>query len=307
MPSTIVTITSVTSFIGFIINLTVMFVVLFRGRKKHHYLFAPLLLIGACWDLGIFLIMIRNTYINEFPLYYAIIAIPITFFPAFVFHFTTTYVKKPYKKFTILLYAYCITSFILLMFGVFRPYEYYSYEWGNIAKFPMDPYFISYSFFYVFSLITSLWLLYRARKIEKSPLRKRHMNYIIAGLFMFCVAGIKMTVTLGVNIPWTLPLGMLLLDSFGALIGIAIVKHKLFDITVYVRKGLIYSGLAVVIVFIFEFSEHLIVEFLGKKMGEHSTYLHLISIGLVVAFFMPVKQKLDSVVGTIFKEKEIHF
>ena len=90
MVSSVVMVTSVTSLIGFVINVLVMFVVLLRGRKRHHLLFAPLLFITACWDLGISLVTIRNAFPDEVLLYQNIVTIPSIFYPAFVFHFTTT-------------------------------------------------------------------------------------------------------------------------------------------------------------------------------------------------------------------------
>ena len=98
MSSTVVLITSITSFIGFIINTLVMFLVLARGRRRYHLLFAVLLFFVACWDLGVFLMMIRNSYPSEILLYYNIVGIPVLLFPAFAFHFTTSYLDQPRRK-----------------------------------------------------------------------------------------------------------------------------------------------------------------------------------------------------------------
>jgi len=87
MVSSILWITSIVSFIGFVINIIVMLVVLSRGKKIYHLLFAFLLLIGAFWDLGIFLIMIRNSFHNEIIRYQNLITIPFMFLPAFFFPF----------------------------------------------------------------------------------------------------------------------------------------------------------------------------------------------------------------------------
>ncbi len=67
-----------------------MFLVLSRGRRSYHFLFAVLLFIVACWDLGIFLVMIRNSNPNEVLLYQNVVTIPVLLFPAFLYHFTTT-------------------------------------------------------------------------------------------------------------------------------------------------------------------------------------------------------------------------
>lgn len=114
MTSTVIFITSITSIIGFIINIAVLVIVLWRGREKHHLLFSPLLFIAASWDLGIFLIMIRNSFTGEVLLYQNIVTIPLIFFPVFVYHFTTAYLNQPRKKSTILLYTYCISALFIL-------------------------------------------------------------------------------------------------------------------------------------------------------------------------------------------------
>jgi hypothetical protein len=54
------------------------------------------------------------------------------------------------------------------------------------------------------------------------------IEHIIASFAVFSVAQVKLLVTVGVDLPFTLPLGMSLVDLFGALIGVAIAKHRLF-------------------------------------------------------------------------------
>ena len=100
-------ITAAASAVGFAINVLVMAILLWRGRRKYHLLFALLLSVAACWDLGIFLVMIRNDFPDEIVLYQNILSIPFNLFPALVYHFTTTYLTQPRKKSTIAIYVYC--------------------------------------------------------------------------------------------------------------------------------------------------------------------------------------------------------
>lgn len=65
MPSSVVIVTAIASLLGFAINVLVMSNILLKGRREYHLLFSLLLLIAACWDLGILLMMIRNDYPNE--------------------------------------------------------------------------------------------------------------------------------------------------------------------------------------------------------------------------------------------------
>jgi len=308
MASTVVLITSIASFIGFTINVLVMLVILSRGRRRHHLLFALILFTAVCWDLGIFLIMIRNSFPNEIILYQNLISIPINFLPALVYHFTTTYLNQPRKKSTILIYAYCILGPILHVAGVIQPIsDVYNYSWGTIGR--NEPNFNNLSWFlvYNFFILFSCWLLLQARKVEQSPVTRRHIGYILASFIVFCAAQVKILVAYGVDFAFALPWGILLIASFGAVIGVAIVKHQLFDITVFVRKGLIYSALAALIIFIFDFSQHLIAAFLGGIAGENSTYVNFASIAVVVIAFMPLKKRLDHMIGGILAKKKIEF
>jgi len=321
VPSSVVIVTSIASLLGFAINVSVMSVILLRRSRKYHLLFALLLSVAAFWDLGIFLVMIRNDFPDEILLYQNIISIPFNLFPALVYHFTTTYLNQPRRKSTIAIYVFCFISFVLSITGATRTYSgIYSYSWGNIARwnpvyspvldaitrYGPDPY-AYWLLVYFFSLLFSCWLLFQARKTEPSPITRRHIGYILASFVVFSIAYVKVLLTFGFDVPFLLPLGILLVDSFGAIIGLAIVKDRLFDITVYVRIGIFYSLFTAIIIFIFDFSQHLVATFLGGVMGEESVYAHYASIAIVIIVFMPLKRRLEHVVEGVFAEKKIEF
>jgi len=308
VPSAVVLITAAASAVGFAINVLVMAILLWRGRRKHHLLFALLLLVAACWDFGIFLVMIRNNYPNEIILYQSLLSLPIDLFPAFVYHFTTTYLNQPRTKSTIALYVYCALGPIGFITGFSQPVSgVYNYSWGNIGRNVLDNLTIVWWTLYNLSILVSCWLLLQARKRESSPVTRRHSAYILVSLIMFGLAEVKVLVAFGIDAAFMLPLGILLVGSFGAVIGMAIIKDRLFDITVFVKKGIVYSVLAVLIIFIFDFSQHFIAEFLGGIVGEQSAYIQYALVAVVVVVFMPLKSRLERKIGGIFITKKIEF
>jgi hypothetical protein len=283
-----------------------MFVILSRGRRKYHLLFALLLFAAAFWDLGIFLVMIRNSFLNEIVLYHNLLSIPFSFFPAFVYHFTTIYLNQPRNKSTIVLYAFCSLGPIGGLTGVYQTYSgIYSYNWGNIGRIELTAPTIIWYLVYYLSILVSCWFLMRAHRQESSYVTRRHIAYIFVSFIVFSVALIKCWPSFGVDIPFLLPLGILVIGTFGALIGVAIIKDQLFDITVLVRKGIVYSALAAFIIIILDFSQHLIATFLGNMAGEGSTYIHFVSIGVVVVAFTPIKQRLERTLDKILAKKKI--
>jgi hypothetical protein len=306
LTSIVVEVTSVTSFIGFIINVSVLALVLLRGKQRYHLLFAPLLMITACWDIGIFLVMIRNSYPSEVPLYQNFVTVPLAFFPAFIFLFTTSWVNQPRKILTIAISAYSVVAFALLALTGGGGSGVYQYSWGTVAKYDAsNPVTMSWTIIYILSLVYSCWLLFTARRSEVSPVARRHTTYILTSFIIFGVASIKMLVTMGVDLPFTVPVGMLLVDTFGALIGVAILKDHLFDITGIVKKGTIYSALAVLLVLIFSMCEEVVATYVQSFAGAMSEYLPLASLAVVLLAFMPLKRRLDRAISGFFFKRGV--
>ncbi len=310
MPSVTVIVTAVTSFLGFLLNGFILFLVLSRGREKYHYLFAGFLLMCALWDLGISLSMVRNSHVNELPIYGNIIWQPCTFMFAIIYHFTCAYLNQPRKKRIIFIWVFSAIFFVLGVTGLGGKITgVYSYSWGNIFR-PDSTFLISTFLFapvvYFFGL-SAVWYLFRAYRRETSPLRKRHILYISISFLIILLATAKVSILYGIDIPWLMPACMLLNDIAAGLIGIAIIKYRLMDITVIIKKGTIYSAFVVLIIFVFSCSEHFLSMYLGDLLGEQPIYIHLTSIALVVAIFMPVRSRLERAIERFFAKKKIEF
>ena len=127
----------------------------------------------------------------------------------------------------------------------------------------------------------------------------------MASFIVFAIAYVNVLVTISIDIPFLLPLGIILVDSFGALIGFAILKDRLFDISIYIKIGIVYSLLTAIIIFIFYYSQHLVATFLGTVVEEYSDYAHYASIAIVIIVFMPLKQRLERAIEGVFSKKKI--
>jgi len=155
--------------------------------------------------------------------------------------------------------------------------------------------------------LSAVWLLYHNLKNINSRLERRHSIYLISGFLVITFSVLKAMVTMGINAAFLLPLGMLLNDIFISIIGLAIIKDRLFDITVIVQKGTLYSILAGLLIFIYSFVEHLLVTFIGERIGEESTWLHMISIAIGIAILMPVKNRIEKGVEGYFSHRKLEF
>lgn len=279
-----------------------------RGRKNYHYLFAAFLLICSIWDLGTFLLMIRNEHVEELDIIGRIAILPCTFIPALIFHFANLYIGKPIKWAVALLWGLTVAMWVPIIAGVvYRIEGIYSYDWGNIFKVMpsvLDP--MVFIFWFGINL-WACWLLYKGAKRAASRLERRHYIYIVSGFLALTFAIVKALLTMGINISFLLPLGMFLVDIFNAIIGIAIIKDRLFDITVIIQKGTLYSILAGLLILIYSLSEHILVTNIGETFREYSNWAHFISIAVGIAILIPVKNRLERSMEGYFAHKKLEF
>jgi hypothetical protein len=308
MSSPILVLTAIESGFGFLLSSIILVLVLIHGRKTYHYLFAAFLFICMFWDLGTFLIAIRNEHIEELVIYGYVIGFPCSFISALIFHFVNLYTGRPVRWLIVTVWVVTGVIVLLSLAGLYWKIEgVYTYGWGNIfrvAPSMLDPLMIA-SWFGI--NLYACWLLYKAAKRAETPLERRHFQYVTAGLLVITVAIVKVGVVMGIDIPLLLPLGMFLVDIFNAIIGVAIIKVRLFDITLIVKRGTLFSILAGLLIFIYSFTEHILITYVGERFGEESSSLHLISVAVGIAILMPLKSRLEHGIEGYFANNKLVF
>jgi len=308
MASPIVILTAIESGFGSLLTGTVLYLVLSRGRKAYHYLFAAFLLICFIWDLGTCLLMLRNEHVEELAVIGRVAILPCIFIPALIFHFVNLYTGRPVKWAVWLVWVLTGLTWVPILAGYFYRIEgSYTYDWGNIFQVKpsvLDP--MIFIFWFGINL-SAIYLLYKNARKTTSRLEKRHYLYLISGFLIVTFSVVKALVTLGVDVAILLPLGIFFNDIFVSIIGLAIIKDRLFDIAVIIKKGTVFSILAGLLIFIYSFIEHFLVTFIGERIGENSTALHLISIATGIAVLIPVKTRLEKAVERYFAQRRLEF
>ena len=302
--------TAVTSALGFFLNSAVLCLVLLRGRRLYHYVFAGYLFICALWDLGICLSMIRNDHVDELPIYGTIVWWPCTFMIAIIYTFTCLYLDQPRKWRMIFLWVACTSVFILGVTGLGgRIVGVYDYSWGHIYRpdaMLLNSTLVATPLIFLFG-VSALWYLFRAYRQEPSPLRRRHILYILVSFTIIQLATTKVAILYGLDVAFLMPLCMFMNDVAAALVGVAIVKDRLLDITVIIRKTAVYSLLGALVLVVFALSEHLLATFVGEALGESSMVSYLISVAAVIVVVMPVRKRVERTIDRLFAEKSVSF
>ncbi len=316
MQSNYILASAILACLSFLINGAVLFLVLSRGRQKYHYLFAAVLALYTIGSLSMFLFFIRNSHIDELTIYFSVVQPTLFLSIPCIYYFTCSYLNQSRKKSTIFLWVY--TTIVVIFTGSSwvtgtSPIAITHADWGNYFRFHGEArQLVVLSIILVIFLAfiwSACWLLFRARRREISPLARRHMQYIFISFLV--ISFLFLTVSLlPTKFEATLlaaPLRGLIIAAFGALIGIAIIKERLFDITVIIKKTTIYSILLALVIFIFSLSEHMLATYVGEFFGEHSIFIHIISIAVVIAVLMPVRQKIERGIERLFAQKKVDF
>jgi len=306
--STVVLVTAIESGFGFLLSSAILYLVLSRGRKAYHYLFAAFLLICAIWDLGIFLIMFRNQHVEELAVIGRISILPCSFIPALVFHFANLYAGRPIKWAVALVWGVTGAMWVPILMGALYQIEgTYTYDWGSMFR--VVPSVFDPMLFVVWfgANLWACWILLKGARKAASRLERRHYLYIISGLLALTFAVVKALVTMGIDMAPLLPLGMFLVDVFNAIIGLAIIKDRLFDITVIVKKGTLYSILAGLLIFVYSLLEHVLVTYVGERIGEGSAMLRFVAIAIGIAVLIPVKSRLERGIEGYFAHRQVQF
>ena len=138
MPSNTILVGSIVSCLAFLINGTVLFLVLSRGRQRYHYLFAASLAAFAISNLSIELFYIRNSHPGEAIIYFSVTQSCALLSVPCIYHFTCRYLDRPGKKSTIIIWAYMAIATIFTFFGVVSgtgPMALTHADWGNYMAF----------------------------------------------------------------------------------------------------------------------------------------------------------------------------
>jgi two-component system, NarL family, sensor kinase len=147
--------------------------------------------------------------------------------------------------------------------------------------------------------VLALILVFWAYRTAQSTTERQKIGWIVyagfisgsGGLLLWQVPGL-----LGYSILSTNALGLLVLPYPFAL-AIAILRHRLFDIEIIIKRTLVYGTLTVSVVGIYV----LIVSMVGMLFHPSSVFLpSLLATGMVAVLFQPLRARLQSMVNRLF-------
>jgi len=156
-------------------------------------------------------------------------------------------------------------------------------------------------YFCIFIIYSFLNLL-RSHNISSTVIEKNQIRCILIGLTLSYGVGTIFSLILPVFFHYSRTefIGLIGPLILVLVIAYAILRYQLMDITIVIRKGLIYSTLLALISAVYLLTIHFSSNLFGSMGGPYNTILSLILIFIFAIVFQPLRENLQKLVDKIF-------
>lgn len=279
-----------------ILSIGLAIFILIQGRKTTNILFSLYSLSVAFWAGAKFVSWVSTS--DNLALFFMQLSIAIAIFiPIVYFHFSIVFTEQNRKIF----WLYCLSA-ILFLFS-FSPYMIRGLGVGEgIRTIIPGPFYLI--FWVYFGLFIMLGLMNFYFALKTADLRKRNqIKYLILASIIGFGGGM---LVFGSNLfPLLEPFGYGFIPLYSIIAAYAIVKHRLLDISVVLRRGIVYSILSLLITGIYFLAFSVFRDFIDQIIGTSSFWFNLPLIFLFIILFQPLQNKVQEVVDQLFYKEKI--
>jgi len=218
--------------------------------------------------------------------------IPVIFIAAQIYSFTCSFLKLKRPR---IVFAGYFIAVIFTLLNIFTPYffgEVYRYNWG---LYPHWHFIRVIPFFMYFSagLILSQIELLKAYKHSEHQRTKNQIKYMVVAYGIAYLGIIDYLPCFGYNV---YPFGYVAIFGWWTILAYAILKHRLMDITIIIRKTVIYSMVTGVLAAIMVLVAMLSANFTQGALGHKTFFALAVATCLITAIFHPLQLKVQAFV-----------
>ncbi|OGB87279.1 hypothetical protein A3H38_05530 [candidate division WOR-1 bacterium RIFCSPLOWO2_02_FULL_46_20] len=222
------------------------------------------------------------------------------FLPVLFVHFTAAFLKKEHKLWLFYLIGcvFLLADFTPLLVADVAPIV-------GIGYYPQPGLIYQYFTFYVFiCFIYGFFLLFRAYRFAKGEQRNQLLYLILGALIGFSGGATTFFPVWGIDFPilsrYALPLYVLITIY-------AILKHKLLNISVIVREGLIYSVLTLFFTGFYVSAVLITNYFLSRFVSLNPALTIALVVFASVLIFQPLRDKVQRLIDQVFFRGEYQY
>jgi len=220
------------------------------------------------------------------------------------YHFTIRYLKIK-DRFKTVWIVYMV-MFVFLPFFIFtdrfldKPYKYF---WGFYSKAgPLHPIYLIIHF----GIITVAFILLLNRYIKGqylSPVEKNQLKYVFVGYMIAAFGQADFLQKYGFEF---YPFGFVFILAFVSITAYAILRYRLMEIEVIIRRAVVFAGLFGFVFFIFGSSIALAQTYLGNALGSQF-WAMLASVLVITIFYDTLKNLLIRLTDKFLFQKKYDY
>ena len=221
----------------------------------------------------------------------------IIFIPISLTHYLLLFLKvKIQKTASSLLYLYGSIVSLLIINTDFIVSGVFKFYWGFYPKAGKYHPFIL-AFFLINIIFIVVLLINKLEQAPKHSTTRNQIKYQLIAFIIFGSASLDFIPNYGYPI---LPIGYIQTSLFLCIISYAIIKHRLLNINLIIRKGLLYSTLVSIITIIYLITIFVIESLVRDIIGYKSILISTSTAFLLGLIFIPLKDKIQNIIDIIF-------
>ncbi len=273
------------------------FVLLNNIKSKTNITFAILNYCTVIWLLGYF-VMYSITDKNIALCCAKILYIGVIFIPFVFYHFIIHFLKIKNNGFIIRLNYLLGIIFSLLVLKTNLIVEgLYSYFWGYQTKIgSLHSLFLA---IFLFLFIRCFYFLRKKRRevMAISYTEANRINYVFWAFIIAILSSADYLPNYGIKF---YPLGFFTMSIFVVVTSYAIVRHRLMEIEVIIKKTLVYSILISLITIIYFMAVYVLERLFSVVIGYQSIPLAIAIIAIFSMIFIPLRNKIQHIIDKRF-------
>lgn len=161
--------------------------------------------------------------------------------------------------------------------------------------------------FWSFLVMIAFELLLRGYLSSTGPKREQ-LKYFFFGLLISYVGGApNFLLGFRIEIPFAMPFGTYALPAYVAITAYTIIRHKLMDIDVIVKRTVVFAGLLAFVFAVFSGATFIVKQVLSEYLGAENFWVNAISIFLIVLGYDPIRRILVNATDKYLFQKKYDY
>ncbi len=250
---------------------------------------------ATCWWAGAFYF---STPSWQWGLMFAANASAIGLPPLFV-AFVKAYLDRPLRRDRLVLLSSGFSA-VLLCLALIRPMDFIPrLQRVGVAYIPLAGVLLwVFALQYTVLIIVGVGLLIKDLRYQSTAQRNK-TRYILIGCFLGFLGGFT-TFPPSLGIVKQYPYGVIVIPLYSLLITYAILKHRLMDISIIIRRTLVYSTVMVSLTVVYLSVVALFARVFEGVAGYQTVFSSALAAGLITFCFQPLRKRVQAFVDIKF-------